>query len=168
MMGLNLNKQISLAAFGELLELLSFVLLPKPNSLPSSVYLLHKILGIDLNKFEEHVCINDCCHFPQIHRSEWADHLQEKCDDCNSPRFIRRSTSIAPQKKFFRIPISFQIQNLLKNKRFRDSIQKMAEQLELGVEPTESFWGSEIVAELVENEEFLTEFSEVSSSLLYL
>jgi len=103
--------KISLTAFQQCLQQNAFMLLPKPNLMPSSIYQLHRLLGIDLIAFEEHACVNHHHCFEKLMKKDWFDHIDDACPTCGEKRFEMRGKSLAPRKKFYSIPLSYQIQN---------------------------------------------------------
>lgn len=102
---------------------------------------------------EEHVCVNDCFLFPCLPKSAWKDHSDDICPVCETKRFEFHGKSIIPKKKFFRIPLSFQIENMKANPRFRSSLLKMKEQILSGVTATDSFWGATLAKDILDLED---------------
>jgi len=147
-----------MASMEEMLQLLAHVYLPQPNQVPTTLHQLHQLLGINVDQFEEHVCVNGCSYFEKRLKSEWYSSLDERCPHCEELRFEIRGKTVAPRKKFYRIPLSFQIQNLTHNPEFLDSLTNMKRELESGLDCNESFWGASIVEDLVGQPAFLEEF----------
>jgi len=114
-----------------------------------------------MDSLEEQVCVNDCFLFPKLDRKEWRHHLEDECPKCHEKRFEKRGDSIAPRKKFFRVPLSFQIENFKKNPRFVESLKKMKEEISKGVSPLTSFWGGSLVELFLENPSFGAEFAQI-------
>jgi len=54
-------------------------------------------------------------------------------------------------KKFYRIPIAEQIQQISTNSNFAQSLKDMREAISKGLGATESFWGGSLVEEDLEN-----------------
>lgn len=104
-----------------------------------------------MDQFEEHVCVNECFCFPKMEKSEYQLHLDDHCPFCQEKRFEIRGKSFSPRKKFYRIPLSFQIQNLTRNPDFSASLSKMKAELNMKPSANESFWGAEIVSDLTES-----------------
>ena len=142
------TNQISLTALEELLKFLAFVILPTENLMPSTIYQLHKLLGIDVDRYEEHICINECHYFPKVEKRHWKQHENETCPNCGIQRFITEGQSIRPHKKFYRIPLSEQLQNVSYNPKFFDSIESMKERILEGLTANDSFWGASLVQDL--------------------
>ncbi len=66
-----------------------------------------QILGVlELSAVEEHVCVNECCHYKKLPPSEWVHHIDEECA-CGEMRFKivsngpRRRPTLVPRKKFW-------------------------------------------------------------------
>jgi hypothetical protein len=82
------------------------IILPKGNLHPPSLYLLKKCLKVEeADKFEMHVCTNDCYRFPKLKKSQYHDHRDDKCPKCQQPRFkvveLTSGTTIKPNKVFW-------------------------------------------------------------------
>ena len=150
------DNEVSLEALKDQLKIIS-VLLPQPNCFPTSIHALHKLIGVDLNKYKEHVCINDCYLFPKIKQSDWRDHKDDTCPKCNSKRFKQGKKT--PHKSFFRLTLKEQIENLTKNPNFNQSLEKMKKEIEDGLTCNESFWGSELCRKAQGSVSFLDDFS---------
>lgn len=153
--------KISLEALEELLKILSLTFLPDTNLLPKTVYKLHQLVGIDLDLLEEHVCENDCFLFPRLPKAAWRDHAGDCCPDCGSKRFVVSGGCISPKKKFFRVPLGFQIENLKINPRFQDSLLKMRNEITETLSSNDSFWGASIAQDLISEHDIIDEFSKL-------
>jgi len=137
-----IQNEISQSAFVMSLQLLGYVLLPKKNLLPTSIYRLNKLIGFDISDYEEHVCEDDCHLFEKAPKTDWKGRVDEKCPHCGTSRFKQSGkNTIAPRKKFYRIPISEQLEQLTVNPEFVPSLERMKEKLSQNLQPTDSFWG---------------------------
>jgi hypothetical protein len=68
-------------AFNRHLDLLHSCILPPGNIVPKSYYRMKSLLGVaTAEKYEWHICSNNCCAFPPIPRKEWAKHVDEVGD----------------------------------------------------------------------------------------
>jgi len=82
---------------------------------------------------------------------------------------IRKTwNTLSPRKKFYRIPLSFQIQNLTRNPKFTESLIKMKAALQEGVTHENSFWGGTIVEDITSEDSFLPKFLQVPFPFLLL
>jgi len=136
------DHKIGLEALGDLLVVIKKDLLPAENSLPASMHLLYKAIGLDLQLFEQHVCVNDCCLFPKLSKKEFKLHQNDTCPKCNEPRF---SSKVTPRKIFYYFPIAWQLENFKKMPEFAQSIEKMWKKIqEIDFGPLKSFWGGSI------------------------
>ncbi|DBA94640.1 TPA: hypothetical protein ACH3X1_002212 [Trebouxia sp. C0004] len=80
---------------------------PRGSLYPKSRHRMKKILGVlELSAVEEHVCVNECCHYKKLPPSEWVHHIDEECA-CGERRFKivfngpRRRPTLVPRKKFW-------------------------------------------------------------------
>lgn len=96
------------------LRSLSADILPKPNFIPPSLYLLKGLLQVNpAIRFERHVCENECMQFPHLVPSQYRHHVE---DCCNKPRCKVVSSSngkrkiIKPVKRFWYFTLSYVIQ----------------------------------------------------------
>lgn len=152
------KNNISLEALEEILEIVGLVGLPENNSLPLTIFKFHSLIGLNLDIFEEHVCVNECHLFPKVPKVAWKDFLDEKCPHCQTERFQVQHNNISPRKKFFRIPLGFQLENLTKLSAFHTSLEKMKAEINAGLTENESFWGARIATEICEEESILDDF----------
>jgi hypothetical protein len=81
-------------------------ILPAGNLQPPSLYLLKKCISChESARYEQHVCVNDCCKFPKLSKSQYRQHEDEKCTKCQEPRFLVKHTSrgrvLRPRKVFW-------------------------------------------------------------------
>jgi len=155
------DNQISLVGFEELLQIYGTVILPQPNLLPTTIHQLHQVIGLNLDTLEEHVCVNDCHIFEKISKTEYEEYLNEKCPHCGETRFERIGKALSPRKRFFRLSIAPQVQDLTKKKGFVESMLRMKEAIESGVSCNESFWGGKLVENLTSDPSFLDDFTEI-------
>ena len=93
------------------------------NLQPPSLYITKKVLGVEeAEKYEWHVCPNDCQAFPQISKAEWRAHANDTCDECGAHRFrvVRRARGsiFVPQKRFW----YFGLQHTIKQVMFADPV----------------------------------------------
>jgi ssDNA-binding Zn-finger/Zn-ribbon topoisomerase 1 len=94
---------------------MSDIILPKGNLHPPSLYLLKKCLKVqDADSFEVHVCIKDCHRFPKLRKSQYHNHLDDKCPKCQHPRFkvvqMTNGTTIKPYKMFWDLGLASTLQ----------------------------------------------------------
>jgi hypothetical protein len=92
------------------------VLLPHGNIHPPSLYLLKKCLQVeDAHQYEQHLCINGCCRFPQLRKSQFSAHRGERCPKCKEPRFVVRQLMtgafVTPRKVFWDFGLAATIQH---------------------------------------------------------
>jgi len=158
------ENEMSVTAFEHSLKLLAFVFLPQPNTLPTTIHQLNKLIGFNLNNYEEHVCINDCCLFEKLDRDEWKDHSDQSCPTCGQLRFKKVGNNLSPQKKFYRVPIAEQLENMTNNPQFMESILKMKDDLQKNLQATDSFWGAKLGQEELLTPGFMNSFT----TLFYL
>lgn len=105
--------------------------------------------------------MNDCFWFPKIPKKTWLDHSDDCCPKCGEKRFSVTGNSVSPRKKFFKIPLSSQIEGLKKNSSFRASFDKMKAEISGGLNELESFWGASIAQDYLEDLELLDDFSKI-------
>ena len=158
------ENEMSVTAFEHSLKLLAYVFLPQPNTFPTTIYQLNKLIGFNLSDYEEHVCVNDCCLYEKLDRDEWEDHCDQSCPNCGQPRFKKVGNNLSPQKKFYRVPIAEQIENMTNNPQFMESLLKMKGDLGKNLQATDSYWGAKLGQEDLLNEGFMNTFT----SLFYL
>lgn len=137
-------------------------LLPPGNIIPRSKYLLFQLLGIEVSRFERHVCKADCYVFPDVHPDEYELHAGEQCPLCQRPRFERRGGgTLSPVKKFYVIPIQEQIAMLKRNPGFDDSVTKMWNDLQVRPSFYDSFWGGSLARPYLLKMDDLDDFSRI-------
>ena len=135
--------KLTLQAIGDFLCLLC-QLLPAGNRIPRTTYKLFQLLGLDVDRFERHVCSNDCHVFEDLDRSQYADHCNDACPVCQSPRFVKRGASWSPAKKFYALPLAPQIEALKRRPDFDTSVAKMWESLVFQDTFHDTFWGGSL------------------------
>jgi hypothetical protein len=57
-----------------LLKLLGTQLLSSDNIMPQTSYKMHQLIGLEVEDFAHHICINECYTFPQLRREEYQAH----------------------------------------------------------------------------------------------
>ena len=84
-----------------------------PNNIaPENLSTIKRILRIKTCAvYEHHACANECESFPFLHKSQWKDHLNDKCSICGLHRFhllkVTAKASIpTPRRKFYVFGIS--------------------------------------------------------------
>ena len=137
--------------------------LPDDNILPATTYQLFQLLGIDVDRFERHACVNGCEAFPHLLDSEYLKNLNEKCKVCKEPRFQQRGHIITPRLKFFSIPLAMQVELLKRDQDFDKSMERMSTEIKEGKTTCyNSFWGAEIAQEILKEEtDMLDQFSQI-------
>jgi len=151
--------KITLEALEALLQLCGSILLPEPNGIPKTIHRLETMLGLDLTQFERHVCINDCHVFEFRSKSEKKEHLDEKCPKCNERRYTEKGQ---PRKKFYSIPLTWQIENLKRMPEFSSLVEEMWDQIQSeNFGPTCSFWGGSVAETILLNINDLSEFQRI-------
>jgi len=134
--------------------------LPAGHRLPTTVHTLHSLLGIDVDSFERHVCINDCMLFDHVDQKSYADAAEDACQPCGELRFGTVGRAISPRKKFYYIPLDFQIELLKKRAGFDLSMEQMREEIVAGrTTCLSSFWGSELAEPFLSQPDFLDNFT---------
>jgi len=133
--------------------------LPAGHRQPTTMHTLDSLLGIDVATFEKHVCINDCMLFDDVDPKEYLKHAGETCQHCQEPRFQTVGRGISPRKKFYYIPLDFQIELLKKDPEFDSSMMMMREEIEAGHTCLSSFWGSELAKPFLAQPGFLDSFT---------
>lgn len=128
-----------------LLLLLGKVLLPQDNLLPLTLHKLYKLIGLETEDFAQHLCINECWTFPQLPRSKWTAHFEDRCPTCKEKRFTTTGKSISPRKKFFFIPVRYLLRNLQAYPPFPISLAMMKDQVSKGLTPLDSIWGAKLM-----------------------
>ena len=153
------NGKISQESFGQLLDVLSMIL-PEDHVLPNKLNQIYSILGINVDRYEKHVCVNDCHLFDDIPKSEYSGKSKELCPVCKEPRFELRGKTWSPRKKFYYIPLLKQIEMLQTLDEFNDSLLKMKDQITtVGVTELEGFWGGQLAKKYIEDPNFMANFS---------
>ncbi|DBB05418.1 TPA: hypothetical protein ACH3X1_012384 [Trebouxia sp. C0004] len=75
-------------ALDMLMRVLADVVLPQRNILPSSLYMVERVLqSRPPDSLCYHACPNDDFVWPQLKRSRWSDHTDDHCPECGSSRF---------------------------------------------------------------------------------
>lgn len=84
-----------------------------PNNIaPENLGTIKRILRIKTCAvYEHHACANECESFPFLNKSEWKDHLNDKCSICGLHRFnllkVTAKASIpTPRRKYYVFGIS--------------------------------------------------------------
>ena len=78
-----------------------------PNNIaPENVGTIKRILRIKICAvYEHHPCVNECECFPFLYKSQWKDHLNDKCSICGLHRFnllkVTAKASIPPSRRKF-------------------------------------------------------------------
>jgi len=142
-MTLTSQNKLTLEALGDLLRVLH-QLLPPGNLLPQTTYKLFKLIGLDVDRFERHVCSKDCHVFDDLEKSEYVAHSQDTCPVCDTPRFVRRGDTWSPAKKFYALPLSPQIEALKRRPGFDSSVANMWNSLNQDSTFHDSFWGGSL------------------------
>jgi hypothetical protein len=106
-------------------------LLPQPNRIPRSKYKLFQLLGIDVERYERHVCDKDCDFYPILDPSEYELHHNQTCPECQRPRFRRQGATLSPVKKFYVILVQHQIALLKRNPEFDQCAARMWAEVEV-------------------------------------
>jgi hypothetical protein len=95
---------------------MSHVVLPAGNHHPPSLHLLKKICGVDeLQKYEKHVCVNDCVRFADVPAPPARLDAEEKCPKCKTSRFVagpKAGSHMVPRKVFYEIQVEQAIAGL--------------------------------------------------------
>ena len=151
------KNQISMAALEQHLKKAARFF-PVNNLVPTSIYQLLSLLDLNLSDFEKHVCVNDCVLFEDLDQSQFAQHFGDACTKCGELRFQRRGKAISPRKKFYHIPLAFQLGQMLEQLEVQRSLEKMAAEIRAGVTCLSSFWGGKLAAPLLESHDFLDHF----------
>ena len=74
-----------------LCKLLEFVLLPKDNHMPHSLYHLYKLCGVEPSTMvAHHCCPEDHFIWDFIPKSQWAQHKHDACPKCGKLRFVKK------------------------------------------------------------------------------
>ena len=134
--------------------------LPAGHRQPTTVHTLHSLLGIDVDSFERHVCVNDCMLFDHVDQKSYADSAEDACQHCGELRFDTARRAISPRKKFYYIPLDFQIALLKKTAGFDLSMEQMREEIVAGrTTCLSSFWGSELAEPFLSQPDFLDSFT---------
>ena len=94
--------------------------MPKPNCYPPSLYIVRRLVVQDSqgtpDKFEYHVCPNECLVYPQCPRSDWEEHYDDECPKCHEPRFSHSPAApCKPQKRFWYFGVRNMVQMLANN-----------------------------------------------------
>lgn len=91
--------------------------LPEPNFLPPSLYLLKVLLRVQpILKLEQHVCIDECEQFPHLVPKEYRHHLEDRCSCCGKLRFRvevgsnGKTKLIRPVRRFWYFTLDYAIQ----------------------------------------------------------
>jgi len=157
-----IDNKITMEALEHLLQILR-LLLPQPNLIPRSKYLLFQLLGIEVESYERHVCEKDCHVFAPLDPSEYYAHENDACPVCQRPRFKRHGASLAPVKKFYVIPIQQQIALLKRNPEFDESTARMWEELgEDGATFYDTFWKGSLAEPIFDRmEDGATDFARI-------
>ena len=142
-MTLTSQNKLTLEALGDLLRVLH-QLLPPGNLLPQTTYKLFQLLGLNVDRFERHVCSKDCHVFDDLDKSEYAAHSLDTCPVCDTPRFKRRGAAWSPAKKFYVLPLSPQIEALKRRPDFDSSVANMWDSLDEDNTAHDSFWGGSL------------------------
>ena len=137
------NSMLSMKGLSDLLLTLG-QLLPENHLVPPSTYLLFQLLGIEVEKYERHVCCKDCHVFPPLDPSEYWRFADETCPVCDEPRFARSGRNLAPRKKYYSLPLKPQLEKLSKIPAFQNSLQKMWESIQQNGSCHDTFWGGKI------------------------
>ncbi|KAL0039022.1 hypothetical protein WJX77_005412 [Trebouxia sp. C0004] len=75
-------------ALDMLMRVLADVVLPQRNILPSSLYMVERVLqSRPPDSFCYPACPNDDYVWPHLERSRWSDHTDNHCPECGSSRF---------------------------------------------------------------------------------
>jgi hypothetical protein len=113
-----MDHHITDKAMDELCQFMHTTLLPTPNLSPPSLHFLKKVCEVNsVQSYEKHVCFNDCYRFPDMPPSQYANHPNQACPVCDTPRFIpKRSTDgkryYIPRKVFWEISVEESIINM--------------------------------------------------------
>jgi len=136
-----MDNKLSMTALEHLLQVLAF-LLPQPNRIPRSKYKLFQLLGIDVERYERHVCDHDCHVYQPLDPSEYELHQNDACPECQRPRFKRIGATLTPVKKFYAISLQEQVALLKRNPEFDQSAAFMWQDIQSGTADCyTSFWG---------------------------
>ena len=140
------RNKVTEEGLGDLLLLLQKVLLPAESGLPTTLYKLYDLVDLNVDDFERHVCVNGCSAFGSIDRSEWSFRLNEACSVCGEHRFQQRAGTISPRKKFYYIPMRYQLENLSASPAFWASLRRMLDEIAGGqVSELTSVWGGQLL-----------------------
>jgi len=126
-----MDNKLSMTALEHLLQVLAF-LLPQPNRIPRSKYKLFQLLGIDVERYERHVCDHDCHVYQPLDPSEYELHQNDACPECQRPRFKRIGATLTPVKKFYAISLQEQVALLKRNPEFDQSAAFMWQDIQSG------------------------------------
>jgi len=152
--------KISMVSLEKDLRFQSGQALPAGNRLPGTTYKLFRLLGIDIDRFERHACVGGCEAFPPLPRSEYADHVDDKCSICKEPRFERLGGVISPRKKFYYLPLAMQVELLKRQESFDKSMERMADDIRQGkTTPYNSFWGAGLAKSFLDEDGMLENFT---------
>ena len=78
------------AAFTNMMWCMSDTL-PNSGCLPSTMYMIRKLLGVeDIYSVERHACKNGCGVWPHTPKKKWHLHEDDKCAVCQGPRFRKK------------------------------------------------------------------------------
>lgn len=64
---------------------------PHGNKFPTSLHIMKGLIRCaDADRYQHHVCVNDCMRFKDLERMKWAAHKDEQCTHCHEARFIAK------------------------------------------------------------------------------
>ena len=151
------KEKMSLSGLESLLQTFS-LLLPQGNRIPTTVYKLFAMLELNIEKFQKHVCKNDCFVFTDVDKSEYHLHAEDTCPKCHEKRFVRNGRALSPAKKFYSFPIYPQIGRLKNVPGFNESLAKMWAEIQKNPTCYQSFWGGSLAKEYLAEMEDLNDF----------
>jgi hypothetical protein len=100
-------------------------LLPNPNYMVDSLYMVKKLLGCsDISKYERHACINCCMVWPHTERKNMYDHIHDQCDVCREKRFYVKHFAhsgrvrLTPRRAWWNFGVGNTIKSLNRDKEF--------------------------------------------------
>ena len=78
--------------------------MPRGNLFPPSLHVMRGLLECEEpQKYEQHVCPNDCMRFQYASKCDWEEHQDDSCPECAERRFNVKegadgNTILTPQK----------------------------------------------------------------------
>jgi hypothetical protein len=115
-------------ALNSLLAFFADFVLPQPNFMPKSMYMMKEVVGVgDWDEFERHVCTNKNCsghQWPHVPKSEWEQHKHDTCPKCNSSRFDCSTPIIKPHGWCINFGLKKTLEDLLADAELLDDLRR--------------------------------------------